>query len=69
MSFLPLVAGLLAAGVVAGLIAGLLGVGGGIVVDGKVLSGANGVAGEWGHNKLPGPNVEEAAAPPFAICP
>lgn len=32
MSYLPLVAGLLAAGVVAGLIAGLLGVGGGIVM-------------------------------------
>lgn len=40
------------------------GVGGGLVVDGKVLSGANGVAGEWGHNKLPGPNAEETAAPP-----
>lgn len=40
------------------------GVGGGVVVDGKVLSGANGVAGEWGHNKLPGPSAEEAAAPP-----
>lgn len=40
------------------------GVGGGVVIDGKVLSGANGVAGEWGHNKLPGPSAEEAAAPP-----
>lgn len=49
--------------VVFGVIIGT-GVGGGIVVDGKVLSGANGVAGEWGHNKLPGPTVEEAAAPP-----
>jgi fructokinase len=28
------------------------GVGGGIVVDGKVLSGAQGIAGEWGHNLL-----------------
>ncbi len=49
--------------VVFGVIIGT-GVGGGIVVDGKVLSGANGVAGEWGHNKLPAPDAEEAAAPP-----
>ena len=30
------------------------GVGGGIVVDGKLLVGANAIAGEWGHNPLPG---------------
>lgn len=30
------------------------GVGGGIVVHGKVLAGANSIAGEWGHNRLPG---------------
>jgi fructokinase len=29
------------------------GVGGGIVVDGKVVDGPNGIAGEWGHNPLP----------------
>ena len=28
------------------------GVGGGLVVDGKVLAGASGIAGEWGHNVL-----------------
>lgn len=28
------------------------GVGGGIVVNGKVLQGVNGIAGEWGHNPL-----------------
>ena len=28
------------------------GVGGGLVVDGKVLDGASGIAGEWGHNVL-----------------
>ena len=28
------------------------GVGGGMVVDGKVLGGASGIAGEWGHNVL-----------------
>lgn len=29
------------------------GVGGGAVVDGRVLDGANGLAGEWGHMPLP----------------
>jgi fructokinase len=29
------------------------GVGGGIVIDGRVLEGANAIAGEWGHNPLP----------------
>ena len=29
------------------------GVGGGVVVDGRSLSGANAIAGEWGHNPLP----------------
>jgi fructokinase len=29
-------------------------VGGGIVVNGRVLVGANAIAGEWGHNPLPG---------------
>lgn len=28
------------------------GVGGGIVIDGKPLDGASGIAGEWGHNLL-----------------
>lgn len=28
------------------------GVGGGIVIDGRVLAGANAIAGEWGHNPL-----------------
>jgi fructokinase len=41
------------ASVVFGVILGT-GVGGGIVVDGKVLSGANAIAGEWGHNPMPG---------------
>src|ERR1035437_15031 len=30
------------------------GVGGGIVVHGHVLTGANAIAGEWGHNPQPG---------------
>lgn len=50
--------------VVFGVILGT-GVGGGIVVDGRVLNGANGVAGEWGHNPLPsGPDIEGIAPPP-----
>lgn len=39
------------ANVVFGVIMGT-GVGGGLVVDGKVLSGRQGIAGEWGHNFL-----------------
>jgi fructokinase len=41
------------ADVVFGVILGT-GVGGGMVVHGRVLAGANGIAGEWGHNRLPG---------------
>lgn len=37
------------------------GVGGGIVVEGRVLTGANAIAGEWGHNPLPLP--QEADLP------
>jgi fructokinase len=40
------------AGVVFGVTLGT-GVGGGIVVDGKVIAGANATAGEWGHNPMP----------------
>ncbi|SMH54071.1 ROK family protein [Azospirillum agricola] len=40
------------AAVVFGIILGT-GVGGGIVVDGRILPGANAMAGEWGHNPLP----------------
>jgi predicted NBD/HSP70 family sugar kinase len=35
------------------------GVGGGIVVDGAVLEGANAIAGEWGHNPLPLPTAAD----------
>ena len=38
--------------VVFGVILGT-GVGGGIVVDGRVWGGANAIAGEWGHNEMP----------------
>jgi fructokinase len=40
------------ADVVFGVILGT-GVGGGIVVRGQILIGANAIAGEWGHNPLP----------------
>ncbi len=40
-------------GVVVGLILGT-GCGGGVVVDGKVLEGVHGIAGEWGHNPICG---------------
>jgi predicted NBD/HSP70 family sugar kinase len=40
-------------GVVVGLILGT-GVGGGIVVGGRVLDGLHGIAGEWGHNPICG---------------
>jgi fructokinase len=39
--------------VVVGLILGT-GCGGGVVVDGKVLDGLHGIAGEWGHNPMRG---------------
>jgi fructokinase len=50
------------ASIVFGIIAGT-GVGGGIVVDGRVLVGANAIAGEWGHNPLPAPSHEEIPGP------
>jgi fructokinase len=40
------------------------GVGGGIVVHGRALSGANAIAGEWGHNPLPFPHASELPGPP-----
>ena len=39
------------------------GTGGGIVVDGQVLGGVNGVSGEWGHNPLPWPRDDERPGP------
>lgn len=39
------------------------GVGGGIVVHKQVLTGANGIAGEWGHNALPNPTPAELVGP------
>ena len=39
------------------------GVGGGLVVDGRVITGVNAIAGEWGHNPLPWPDDEERPGP------
>jgi fructokinase len=49
--------------VVFGVILGT-GVGGGIVVDGKVLEGPNAIAGEWGHNPLPWPDEVDLSLRP-----
>ena len=48
--------------VVFGVILGT-GVGGGIVVNGRLLQGPNAIAGEWGHNPLPWPRAEELPGP------
>ena len=50
------------ADVVFGVIIGT-GVGGGIVVGGHPVSGANGIAGEWGHNPLPSPDASDEPLP------
>ncbi len=51
------------ADVVFGVILGT-GTGGGIVVHGRILAGAQLIAGEWGHNPLPWPRGDEAPGPP-----
>jgi predicted NBD/HSP70 family sugar kinase len=48
--------------VVFGVILGT-GVGGGIVVDRRVVTGANAIAGEWGHNPLPLPEPRTCRCP------
>jgi fructokinase len=49
--------------VVFGVILGT-GVGGGIAVDGRVVTGRNAIAGEWGHNPLPRARDDERPGPP-----
>jgi fructokinase len=49
--------------IVFGIIAGT-GVGGGICVNGRALTGAHAIAGEWGHNPLPAPSAGEIPGPP-----
>jgi len=51
------------ADVVFGVILGT-GVGGGIVVHGRCITGPNSIAGEWGHNPLPWMSPEEYPGPP-----
>lgn len=53
--------------VVFGVILGT-GTGAGIAVSGRVLAGANGLAGEWGHNPLPWASADELAAAPHCYC-
>jgi fructokinase len=48
--------------VVFGVIVGT-GTGGGVVVDGRVVTGPNAIAGEWGHNPLPWPREGEWPGP------
>ncbi|MEQ8251134.1 MAG: ROK family protein [Oceanibaculum nanhaiense] len=50
------------ASIVFGVILGT-GVGGGIVVNERVLTGANAISGEWGHNPLPWPEDSERPGP------
>ncbi len=39
------------------------GVGGGLVIAGRTVVGANAIAGEWGHNPLPWPEDDERPGP------
>jgi fructokinase len=39
------------------------GCGGGIVVDQRIIAGRHRIAGEWGHNPLPWPTLEEIPGP------
>lgn len=40
------------------------GTGGGVVVNGRAIIGANAIAGEWGHNPMPWPEQDEWPGPP-----
>lgn len=53
--------------VVFGVIVGT-GCGGGIVIDGQVLTGGHAIAGEWGHNPLPWPDKRELKDAPECYC-
>jgi fructokinase len=50
------------AGIVFGVIVGT-GCGGGLVIDGRIVTGAHAIAGEWGHNPLPWPTDAERPGP------
>jgi fructokinase len=49
--------------VVFGVILGT-GCGGGLVTHGRLITGANAFAGEWGHTPLPWPDADEHPGPP-----
>lgn len=48
--------------IVCGIILGT-GCGGGLVIDSRLVEGANRIAAEWGHNPLPWPSYDEMNAP------
>jgi fructokinase len=52
--------------VVFGVIVGT-GTGGGVVVEGKLLTGPHAIAGEWGHNPLPWPRDDERPGPALLL--
>jgi fructokinase len=39
------------------------GCGGGLAIDGRVHEGRHSIAGEWGHNSLPWPRIDEVPGP------
>ena len=39
------------------------GCGGGLAFDGRLIDGASGIGGEWGHMPLPWPDADETPAP------
>jgi fructokinase len=39
------------------------GCGGGLAIDGRLVEGASGIAGEWGHAPLPWPTADEVGGP------
>jgi fructokinase len=43
------------------------GVGGGVVIHGRLAGGPNAIAGEWGHNPLPWPRTDETPGP-YCYC-
>jgi fructokinase len=44
------------------------GVGGGLVIDRKLVSGRNKIAGEWGHNPMPLNEAERRSPPRACFC-
>ena len=40
------------------------GCGGGLVINGALQNGVNGIGGEWGHNPLAAPRADEVPGPP-----